>query len=71
MVTKRKPGHPTRIPYKVVVALFPGEWDELKMEASARGITGGELVSAILSRYIHDMKAPPPDESTIPDPEDA
>lgn len=71
MVAARKPGHPTRIPYKVTVALFPGEWDEIRMEAQARGITGGELVSAILSKWVHDEEAPTPEDQGDGDPQDA
>lgn len=55
MVAKARPGRKARVPFKVVVALFAHEWDELKMEANARGITGGELIGSILSRYIASM----------------
>lgn len=61
-----RPGHPARVAYKFQCSLFPAEWDELRMEAQARGITGAELIGAILSQYVHAMgphdRVPPPDD---------
>lgn len=67
MVDKPRPGRKARVPYKVTVALFAHEWDELRMEAQARKIEGGQLISAILSKYVADMgpvtDAPLPEEA--------
>lgn len=59
VVRKAGPGRKPRVAYKVVVELFPHEWDELRMEAGTRGITGGELIGALLSQYIASSTPPP------------
>lgn len=62
---------PTRKPYRVVVSLFPKQWEQLEDEAKLRGISGGELIESVLSNYIayrsDHAPVPPPDDS----PEDA
>lgn len=65
MVAKNGPGRKARVPYKVVITLFPHEWDELRMEAQSRGIKGDELLSSVVSRYI--AQASPPDDAPPPD----
>jgi hypothetical protein len=71
MVRQTRPGHPARIAYKVTMSLFPQEWDELKMEAQTRGITGGELVAAVISKWLRDSEAPAPEDQDEPDQVDA
>lgn len=71
MVTKRDPRRGPRVPYKVTVALFQFEWDEIAMEAKARNVSGGELIAALLSQYVKGR--PRTEEPPIPAaaPEDA
>lgn len=68
MVAKREPRRGPRIEYRCRVKLFRHEWEELRMEAQSRGITGGELIGAVLSRYIvamgDQLEPPEGDEPT-------
>lgn len=70
MTTRQSP-RAARKAYKVTVSLFQWQWDELQMWSILRGITGGEVVSAILCNWLQQNKPPaeeaPPEES----PEDA
>lgn len=62
MVTGPKAERPKRVTYKAYLSLFPKEWEELREEATRRGITGGELISSLLSRYISRTRAPLPED---------
>lgn len=71
MVEKAKAGHPKRLAYKTVLSLFPQEWDELKMEAQTRGITGAELIAAVLSKYVASSRRVYEPDDGDADPRDA
>lgn len=62
MVTGPSAGQPKRVTYKAYLSLFPKEWEELREEAAKRGVTGGELISSLLSRYIWRSRAPLPED---------
>lgn len=68
MVEKVAPARPKRVTYKAYVALFPGEWGKLRLIATDRRITGGELIASILSRYLAEYSEPLP-EDPGPDPD--
>lgn len=71
MVAAKQPRRGPRITYKCRPALFAFEWDELRMEAQSRGISGDELVGAILSHYIKALDHPLPEPDDSDPPEDA
>lgn len=70
MTTRQSP-RATRKPYKVTVALFQWEWDDLLQWTILRGISGGELVSSILSTWLQHNELPELDPSPDESPEDA
>ena len=57
----------TRKPYKVVVSLFPLEWERLRRWSELRGITGGELVSSIVTLWLRAQPEPPAEDDPGPD----
>lgn len=70
-MTERKTDRPTRKAWKVTVALFPEEWHHLRQWADLRQISGGELVSSILSHWLVVNKAPDLPEPPADDEESA
>ncbi len=59
-------GRPQRVPYKVVVALFPHQWAELRTWCDAREVGGAELVSTIINDWL--LAHPNPPQAPTPEP---
>lgn len=70
MVTTGKTPRPQRVTYKAYLTLLPSEWQELREEAHRRGLTGAELLSAIIAHYLATSRAPLPSDPGEEPPED-
>lgn len=52
-------GTDKRITYKTYISLFPITWRKLEAEANRRGITGRELIEALLTQWGSSITPPP------------
>lgn len=48
-----------RITYKTHISLFPITWRKMEAEAKRRGITGRELIQALLTQWGSSITPPP------------
>lgn len=66
-----KPRPRSRTTYKAEIQLFPEQWETLRAHVVHRGITGGELIAAILSEWIAAHGYPVSEAPLEEPPEDA
>lgn len=54
-----QPGRPQvrHITYKCELTLMASQWDLLAVEAERRNISGKELIQAVLSKHVHELRS--------------